>query len=526
MKFNRLFYRKVWICIVFLSLVTLSCNLFSYVLPAAEDEEGEAGEAASAPYEPYVPEGGPPPAPVLTGEEITCTYVVAPDGNDGGAGSESQPWATFQFAADTAQPGDTVCFRGGTYSQDDLVRISQSGTAENLILFIAYPGERPILDGGGEVGEILQLLQHASYLRFSGFTFQNFRIWGIELSGENRYVHFDHLEIAGGEAAIHFTYGESSEGPPTEGPVEHITFEDSLVHDSQYSAVDCTPGPCNHMIIRRVEVYGTGLGGESHYGSDGIEFARGYPVLIEDCYVHDNGGDGIDLNSRDRDGHATGVIVRRNRVVRNHLNGIKLWAGGRIENNIVWGQGNSAIWSGTFHSTLEIVNNTVAYNMYDPAFGERNWAVVVGYPEEIDEPQVELLMVNNIFALNGGPQLGEPTALYLGSGVTVIEHHNLYFSRASEEITAEFLGREISQQDFEDGTWSNLTGQGDGSLVTDPLFLSGWQEVDIALQAGSPAIDAGDLDLCPLVDAFGNPRPVDGNGDGESACDMGAIEQQ
>jgi hypothetical protein len=47
---------------------------------------------------------------------------------------------------------------------------------------------------------------------------------------------------------------------------------------------------------------------------------------VEDCYVHDNGGDGIDLNSRDREGYATGVIVGRNRVVRNHLNGIKLWA--------------------------------------------------------------------------------------------------------------------------------------------------------------------------------------------------------
>ena len=218
--------------------------------------------------------------------------------------------------------------------------------------------------------------------------------------------------------------------------------------------------------------------------------------------------------------------MRRNRVVRNHLNGIKLWAGGRIENNILWGQGNSAIWSGTFNSVLEIINNTVAYNMYDPSFGERNWAVVVGYPEEIDEPQVDLTLVNNIFAFNTGPQLGEPTALYLGSGVKVTERHNLYFSRTSEEITAEFLGREISRQDFEDGIWSDLTGQGQGSLVIDPRFLSGWPEVDVALQTGSLAIDAGDLESCPEVDAFGNPRPVDGDGDGESACDLGAIEQQ
>jgi hypothetical protein len=69
-------------------------------------------------------------------------------------------------------------------------------------------------------------------------------------------------------------------------------------------------------------------------------------------------------DSAPREGYATGVIVRRNRVIRNYQNGIKLWAGGRIENNAVWGQGNSAMWIGTFHSILEVVNNTIASNMW------------------------------------------------------------------------------------------------------------------------------------------------------------------
>jgi hypothetical protein len=247
-------------------------------------------------------------------------------------------------------------------------------------------------------------------------------------------------------------------------------------------------------------------------------------VLVEDCYVHDNGGDGIDLNSRDRDGHAQGVIVRRNRVVRNHLNGIKLWAGGRIENNIVWGQGNSAIWAGTFHSNLEVINNTVAYNMWDASFSERNWAFVVGYPEEIDEPQVDLLLVNNIFAFNVGPQVGDPTGLYLGSGVNLTEHHNLYFSRVDEEITAEFLGFEVSRQSIAEGNWQDRSGQGSDDLAVDPLFLSSFPDVNLQLQPGSPAIDAGDQRVCPSTDAFGISRPVDGEGDGQAACDIGAIE--
>jgi len=453
----------------------------------------------------------PTPPPPVTGATvpIACTYYVAPGGSDETPGSEAQPWATFQHAADAVQPGDTVCFRGGTYPTEE-THLTHSGTAEAPITFIAYPGESPILDGGGGAGGLLILDQGTSYLRISGFALRGFTIWGMELSGENRYVQLDHLDIGGGEASVHFTYGESAESPPAEGPVEYITLEDSIIHGSQYSAVDCTPGPCNHMVIRRVEIYNTGLEGEAFYGSDGLEFARGYPVLVEDCYVHDNGGDGIDLNSRDRAGNATGVIVRRNRVVRNHLNGIKLWAGGRMENNVVWGQGSSAVWVGTFPSTMEVVNNTIAYNMWDPAYSERNWVFVAGYPEEMESPPVKLTLVNNIFAFNADRIEGGATGIYLGPGVSLVrEGHNLYWSRADGEITAEFAsGRDtdFSRAEIADGTWASYTGRGQNDVTDDPLFLSGWPEVDLHLQEPSSAVNAGSAEDAPADDAEGRSR--------------------
>jgi hypothetical protein len=449
-------------------------------------------------------------APVL---DVTCTHYAAPGGSDDDPGTEARPWATLQHAANTAQPGDVVCFRGGTYGTDE-AHLSHSGIADAPITFIAYPGEAPILDGGGSAGGLLILDQGTSHLRISGFTLRNFTIWGLELSGENRHVYLDHLDIGGGEASVHFTYGET-EGLPEEGPVEYITLEDSVIHGSQYSAVDCTPGPCNHMIVRRVEIYNTGLEGEAFYGSDGLEFARGYPVLVEDCYVHDNGGDGIDLNSRDRAGNATGVVVRRNCVVRNHLNGIKLWAGGRMENNVVWGQGNSAVWVGVFPSTVEVVNNTIAYNMWDPAYSERNWAFVAGYPEEMDSPPVKLTLVNNIFAFNADPTDGGPTGIYLGPGVILVyEAHNLYYSRADGEITAEFVtGRDadFTRAEITDGTWANLAGQGRDDMATDPLFVSGWPTVDVHLQTSSPAVGAGSSEDVPADDADGCPRKTPPN---------------
>jgi len=503
-----------------LVLALLACNLVDLV--GQEDET-----AAASPDPPFVLEGDEPPPPILTGEDISCTHFVSPQGDDSAPGSETQPWASFQYAADAVQPGDTVCFHGGTYALEDAGRITRSGTAEAPIAFIAYPGERPVLDGGGEVSDLLSLSQGISHLRISGFTLRNFNSWGLSLDGENRHIHLDHLTVEGGEAGIHFTYGDEELAPPEGGPVEYITLEDSLIINSEYTGVDCTPGPCNHMTFRRVEVYGSGMVGESSFGSDGIAISRGYPVLIEDCYIHDNGGDGIDLNSRDREGYANGVLVHRNRVVRNYQNGIKLWAGGRIESNIVWGQGNSALWLGTFHSKLDVVNNTIAFNMWNPVYSDRNWAFSAGYPEEIVAlPQVELLMVNNIFAYNTGPEVGDPTGLYLGPGVILTEHHNLYFSRVDGEITAEFLGMDITRQDIADGSWTDRTGQGQNNLVGDPLFLAGWPQVDLYVRPGSPAIDTGDGAACPAEDILGNPRPVDGNQDGSAICDLGAFEWQ
>lgn len=80
------------------------------------------------------------------------TFHVAPDGNDGGAGTLNDPWATLVGARENVRPyldgsGDIIVyFRGGTYKFTSAVVFgpNDGGTPDQKITYAAYPGESPI----------------------------------------------------------------------------------------------------------------------------------------------------------------------------------------------------------------------------------------------------------------------------------------------------------------------------------------------------------------------------------------------
>lgn len=418
-----------------------------------------------------------------TGGTGAHQYYVAPGGSDTNTGTADQPWRTLQKAADTSQAGDTILLQSGTYTEEEVV-FTRSGSPNAPITFTNAPGAVVTLKGS------LLLKRGVAYLTFTGIHLEGFRIWGITVEGDNHHLLLSRLKVEGGEAGIRLTDGNSGD-PPAYGPVHDITLEDSTFSDAMYTAVDCTPGPCDNMIFRRLEISGSGL--SAGFGGDGLGLERGKQVLVEDCSIHDNGGDGIDLNSRDTSGNVPGIVVQRNQVYRNHLQGIKLWAGGRMEKNVVWGQGIDPVMVGKFPSTVEMIGNTIAYNMYDPEFSERDYSFVAAYPEEGKSPPVRLTMMNNIFAFNNLPERDGHTGIYLGPTVTLVqEGNNLFYSREDEEILAAFLGeRSISRNELADGTWTKLTRQGSGDLTINPLFVSGWPAVDLHLKSNSPATGYG-----------------------------------
>ena len=114
-------------------------------------------------------------------------YYVATWGDDNNPGTFDSPWATWQKAFSTAEPGETVYFRGGVYHANGGAVIEpyrwpagnwgHSGTEGNWIRYLNYPGENPILDlskfkpeGNWNVGIGLSYI---TYVHFRGLAVRN-----------------------------------------------------------------------------------------------------------------------------------------------------------------------------------------------------------------------------------------------------------------------------------------------------------------------------------------------------------------
>ena len=132
---------------------------------------------------------------------IANTYYVAVDGDDNNTGTIDKPFATWQKGIDIAEPGDTVYYRGGTYTpasatfQAAVVLMDPTGlygdgkhgnigTKENPICLFNFPGEKPVLDcrlvnpyranpdsRGYLTG--LSIYYYAAYTHFKGLEIKN-----------------------------------------------------------------------------------------------------------------------------------------------------------------------------------------------------------------------------------------------------------------------------------------------------------------------------------------------------------------
>lgn len=271
------------------------------------------------------------------------TYYVAEYGSDSSPGTEARPWRSVDKAADTMKAGDTVYVMAGSYSGFD---VTKSGTADNYISYLAYPGDTP------KIGQIY-FQYGASYNKFVGLEITPASGGGVIMDHNN-----DHNIIS--NCHIHQS---GSVGIDLSGGSDFNIIEDCTVHDVYYAFH--TSGTTNKgNIFRRNECY--------RIGDDGFNFSPSTKDtqlignVIYDVDLNGNGtADGIHLYD---DGTA---IVRGNLVYHDGgATGGVFWIHGGsnhiIENNTFVGLSNfttdygGIIWL-EYASNVTLKNN-IAYS--------------------------------------------------------------------------------------------------------------------------------------------------------------------
>ena len=223
----------------------------------------------------------PTATPAPNGTLPPNSFVVSPNGSDSANGSASAPWRTLQKAADSAPAGASVFVRNGTYGAFSMYR---SGTAAAPITFEAYPGETPVLDGGGNVP------------------------WTVKLSGVS-YVNLDGLTVEGG-------YADGQDG----GGV--------LVVNSSYVAV-------THSVLTNNKAFGIRTYNSTYvtidhndisHNATGVRIDRaGEGVLVTNNQIHDN--DKMMVNTPGGDDDVGAIAIGITRTTGHSI----------ISGNLIWG---------------------------------------------------------------------------------------------------------------------------------------------------------------------------------------------
>ena len=267
------------------------------------------------------------------------TYYVSTNGDDDNPGTEAMPWGSVDKAANTMVAGDIVYVKQGTYSGFDVTR---SGTADNYISYLAYPGDKPV------IGQIY-FQYGASYNKFVGLEIIPASGGGVIMDHNN-----DHNIIS--NCHIHDL---GTVGVDISGGSDYNIVEDCIIHDCGDYAIH-TSGTTNiGNIIRRNECY--------RIGDDGFNFSPS----TRDTQVINNVIYDVDLEG---DGNADGIhlfdygsaIVRGNLVYidSDSVGGVFWINGGKnhiIENNTFIGlPGFSASFGGIV--CIELTSNAILKN--------------------------------------------------------------------------------------------------------------------------------------------------------------------
>ncbi len=265
-----------------------------------------------------------------------CAVHVAVWGNDSNAGTATAPFATPQRGVDAAQPGDVICFHGGSY------QITSYFVVTKPVTLMSAPGEWGILwaDNSSQSG--------ANNV--------------IEVGASN--VTIQQLEVAGGAY-----YGIKIDPDYFGTPPEHVQILHTIVHETGSNGIKAYEA--DGLLVEGNEVYNTGRRDSSN--GNGMDVMASIPpaddpfgwgVVIRGNYVHNTSTYGMFLK-----GGTVNGLVDSNRI--DQANGAGLALG--------QDSGQEYMRNGAMFECIDCtaVNNVVSNTQYAGLMCSAGWNITM-----------------------------------------------------------------------------------------------------------------------------------------------------
>lgn len=343
--------------------------------------------------EPPVPVG-PGTVPLVSSVPLGtgAVYYVSPSGDDANPGTLALPWRTVGKAAATLTAGQTAYIRAGIYKE--YVVIPNSGTASERISFVAYPGEKPVIDGSDRLpiqtnkwsSRSLLIRIQGSYVTLRGLEVRNAASVAIFVNGN--YVVIDqvhaHNNFFAGAYFYLSSYGEvtnsimhdsydyaeggtgggqdsdclasSASNTPT-GVYGYHRFENNLLYNCSDDGIDTWTS--QHNTIANNIVSNAGYSNASNGGSNsigepvgdgnGLKVGPGGGNIVKGNVTYNNRRSGYDDNS------GTNILMINNTAFNSAINFRVYTAGNTLQNNLSYG--------GTIITAGNPVQNNNSWNL-------------------------------------------------------------------------------------------------------------------------------------------------------------------
>ena len=222
-------------------------------------------------------------------EGTACTVVIAPG-------------QSIQKAITAARRGTVICLRGGVYNERLLIKPTQSG-----MTLMAYPGERPIIDGQDRLPVYTAKNRFAALLQMTGsdmvidgLELRNSRIRGLTVNGSNIVIRNMTVVNSRG-VGININGGNAN-------PARNVLVENNVVYNNLLENANGTYGGSALTFIQVENSVARGNLIYHNYGEGLVAGRWTKNMLFEGNVTYDNRGANLYLVN------STNPVVRNNYI--------------------------------------------------------------------------------------------------------------------------------------------------------------------------------------------------------------------